>query len=269
MYKLLVCFCLLCLWGCDLPWKKSDPVVASVGKTELKLSELKRLAIRWDETSDKQRLQLVDNWLTQEALYQEALIRGVDQEPETKRILELSRKKIVLDRLASRITDSLELTESEVQQYYDAHPESFIRGQNLYSGVILQYTSEKVAERFYRSQKSEKWVSVPVMDSPGIKTVPFDSVKESPDSCLAGNLRKLPLGQLSAPRFCQGTFKSIVVLSSLDSLSQLPLSEVYSFAENLARGDKRHEKMKNFKTEIKNKRAIFTYPDLFCRPGEE
>ena len=269
MFKWFAFICVLCLWGCDLPWKKSDPVVASVGKTELKLSELKLLRPDWDQTSERQRLQMLETWVTQEALYQEALVRGLDQDPETKRILDFSRKKIILDRLASKITDTLQMTENEVQHYYEAHPEYFLRTQSLYTGAIFRYADTKTATRVFRELKSQNMNALPPIDSNSVKITRFDSLKTSPDPCIAEDLSALAVGKLTPPRSCKGFFKSMVIFSSLDSGSVKPLVEVFSFAENLARGDKRNEKMKNFKIETKNKRAIFTYPDYFCGPGKE
>ena len=135
MRYFLTLFCVLCLLGC----KSSDPVLASVGKKDLKLSDARFLNPAWDYLPDSSRLQFVKEWISDEVLYEEAIARGVDQDPSTKRVLELSRRKIILDRLEMKLLDTLKTPERKSAVLHDftmeaknkravfTYPEAFLR----------------------------------------------------------------------------------------------------------------------------------------------
>lgn len=106
-YYLLALFCALCLLGC----KSSDPVLASVGKKDLKLSDARFMNPLWDYLPDSSRLRFVEDWVSEVVLYEEAVAHGVDQDPATKRILDLSRRKIIVDRLEMNLLDTLKTPE--------------------------------------------------------------------------------------------------------------------------------------------------------------
>jgi hypothetical protein len=106
-YYLLALFCALCLLGC----KSSDPVLASVGKKDLKLSDARFMNPVWDYLPDSSRLRFVEDWVSEVVLYEEAVAHGVDQDPATKRILDLSRRKIIVDRLEMNLLDTLKTPE--------------------------------------------------------------------------------------------------------------------------------------------------------------
>ena len=106
-YYLLALFCALCLLGC----KSSDPVLASVGKKDLKLSDARFMNPVRDYLPDSSRLRFVEDWVSEVVLYEEAVAHGVDQDPATKRILDLSRRKIIVDRLEMKLLDTLKTPE--------------------------------------------------------------------------------------------------------------------------------------------------------------
>ena len=107
MRYFLMLFCALSLLGC----KSSDPVLASVGKKDLKLSDARFINPVWDYLPDSSRLRFVEDWVSEVVLYEEAVAHGVDQDPATKRILDLSRRKIIVDRLEMKLLDTLKTPE--------------------------------------------------------------------------------------------------------------------------------------------------------------
>lgn len=135
MRYFLTLFCALCLLGC----KSSDPVLASVGKKDLKLSDARFMNPAWDYLPDSSRLRFVEDWVSEVVLYEEALAHGVDQDPATKRILDLSRRKIVVDRLEMKLLDTLKTPERKAAALREftaeaknkravfTYPEAFLR----------------------------------------------------------------------------------------------------------------------------------------------
>lgn len=71
---------------------------------------------------------IVEAWVEEELLRQEALRLRIDEDPEVAaRVSAAVRDLLVAELLERHFEDDAEVTEEEIQAYYDAHPEVFTR----------------------------------------------------------------------------------------------------------------------------------------------
>jgi len=68
----------------------------------------------------------IDRFIAEQILYQEALRKGIDKDPEFLKTLEYFRKKAMIETLLDReIAEKVEVTDKEVIDYYNKNKEEF------------------------------------------------------------------------------------------------------------------------------------------------
>lgn len=117
---------LLAVVGCR-EHATSSSYVARVGDQHLTQDALQEtletLPALQDSTEAQQ--QIIDRWITNALLYEEAERRGLADDPEVKERLEESRRSVLISALIDRIYDEADLqpSESELRAYFDQHRE--------------------------------------------------------------------------------------------------------------------------------------------------
>lgn len=110
---------------------RSEPAapdfVARVGSAYLTRSELDEMlaALPPRQDSVEARGQVVEQWVTNQLLYQEALERGLDEDPEVQRQLEASRQSVLVSALILKLYEESPATPapSELQAYFERNKE--------------------------------------------------------------------------------------------------------------------------------------------------
>jgi peptidyl-prolyl cis-trans isomerase C len=107
-------------------------MIAKIGNEKLTLEDLKKSipAEYRDQISKEQNVNYVKQWMDAELLYQEAVRRKIDKEPEIKSRLKKMQKDLLAAEVISRI--SLENKDNgvsafEITEYYNKHQKDFIR----------------------------------------------------------------------------------------------------------------------------------------------
>ncbi|HHX14764.1 MAG TPA: hypothetical protein GX724_01215 [Fibrobacter sp.] len=259
----------LALSGCDFPWSNKDPVIVTVGDVKLKTSDLRAKVAGWDTLSNREQIVWVESWIDEEVLYQEALNHGIQREKRIRELLYLTERKIVVESFIARMTDSLSVDAKDARLFYDAHPEHFLYNKWLWSGFIVSYTDWKWASNYYKSKGEKIFNSLPDADFRLKNRQSFDSLAETPDSCLSEDLRELPIGTLSSPKLCGGLLKSIVITHRQDSAAVIPFEQVKAQAEDFAQLQKQRDLLSSLKTDLKKKRPIFSNPKLFYDSSDQ
>ena len=95
-YFLILIALILSVSACKVSDDASDPTLARVENSELKLSEMRKDET-WDSLSQDEKFLRVESWLSRASIYEQALAEGVDKLPEVQNLLEDAKKKIVLD----------------------------------------------------------------------------------------------------------------------------------------------------------------------------
>ena len=128
--KIGLIICLIGMWGCERPQTAS--VVAQVGNRYLTKEALeKRIPAPFTETiSPKEKQRLVENWIEEELLHQEAIRQKLDRDSElSDRIERAVRQLLVSELIARTYARDAEISEDEILAYYEEHRTDFERDQ--------------------------------------------------------------------------------------------------------------------------------------------
>ncbi len=120
----------LALMGCQSP--PEGDVAAQVADVKLTETDIdSRLPPQLSgENAPQDRRRIVDRWVEEELLYQEALNRKLDQDPAVSgRISRAVRGLVIAELLEQVFREDSEVSDEEIQVYYEAQPEEFIRDQ--------------------------------------------------------------------------------------------------------------------------------------------
>jgi len=141
---------------------QKSPTVARVGSTPITVADFKLSlaavpgASRHDMTREELDRRL-DEMITEEVLYQEALREKLDQDPEMRRrITQMLTQKLLDDHLKKEVWGK-EVGEAEIQAYYKQHFEEFnrpeqVRVADVYIAVPLDATEQKRGELKKRAE---------------------------------------------------------------------------------------------------------------------
>lgn len=116
-------------------------MVARVGDVILTVAQLDN-QIPDSEMADEQRRLYVDGWVRRQLLYQEAIDREIDQAPRVRRLIEASRRDLVVATFLDGEFDDqqIDVNESDVERYYHLHADEYrrvhaeIRAQHIVLG---------------------------------------------------------------------------------------------------------------------------------------
>lgn len=137
----IVCLMALLSSACTPP-PESATYVARVGNATLTQDEIRELLQDRSAFLDSADAvsQIVEQWVTNELLYQEAVDRGLRGDPDVRRLLSDNERSVLINALVSRFLDD-EMgegpDESAVQTYYEQHRdklalrEPFVRVRHL------------------------------------------------------------------------------------------------------------------------------------------
>lgn len=119
------CILSLAVAGCGDP-EPTVPYVARVGEALLTQEDVSRLLENRSPLLDSTDAvsQIVEQWVTNQLLFQEARDRGLRSDPEVQRLLADNERSVMVDALVSRMLDE-EMgdgpDEAAIQTYYEQH----------------------------------------------------------------------------------------------------------------------------------------------------
>ncbi len=110
--------------------KSKSPIVAQVGSTVLTVEDIqKRIPAEYsDFVTYEQNVDYVKRWIDSEILYQTALQRKIDQEPEVRQRLERMMKDLLMSEMISRLSTQMsDVTDADIEKYYSENSNKFLR----------------------------------------------------------------------------------------------------------------------------------------------
>ncbi|HPN33824.1 MAG TPA: peptidyl-prolyl cis-trans isomerase [bacterium] len=129
---------------------QGQQVIAHVGKSVLTAQDLTDALpeIKDSAFSRLQQERYVQQWLEAELLYQQALKEKIDRRPDVRRDLEKLRKDYIVSVfLAERVDQQVQVSEAELQDYYQKNQEEFEVAEDLYQlDMILVETLAQAKE---------------------------------------------------------------------------------------------------------------------------
>ncbi len=138
--------CLMCTKG------EEAGIVARVGQSVLTLQEVReRNPGAGTGAARSQAERYIQHWIESELLYQEALLQGVDKQPEVQRALkELSRDYIISAFSEQAANAAVSVSDEEIQRYYQEQKEEFQAEADLYHLLLILVQNQNEALQLRR-----------------------------------------------------------------------------------------------------------------------
>ena len=215
-------FCILLSLGCPPRNEESrSPVLARVGDAVLTIEEL-GACIPDDlvgslSSDDKKRM--VERWVEEQLLYQEAQRRGIDREDQIERLIESSKVDLVVSELLQRLNNDHSPTDDELLQYYNEHQDEFVREDDeIWARHILVATraeARRIRSRILGGEPFEQLLQEQSQDPATIDSgdLGYFSRKSAGDD-LWNAVSKLRVGVLSKPVKTEFGYHIIEVLDT-------------------------------------------------------
>lgn len=112
--------------------RKGGAVVARIGEREVTMSELEDEIEKLppsvqNQFKDKEgKLKFLQSYIGSELLYHTALRRGLDRDKDVEEGILQVRKQLMINKLLTQeIPQDIQISESEIKLYYDAHKDEF------------------------------------------------------------------------------------------------------------------------------------------------
>jgi hypothetical protein len=154
--KVICLFCLLIV-ACTEAEKKTD-YVARVNESFLTESELNGL-IESKSLAGFSRQEIIDRWIREEMLFQEAAKKGIVSAEDYKRIIQKSEKELAAAMLlqANFAAESIKTDPQELVNYFNSRKEEFTLGSNSYILNILKSDDNAFAVEFRAKVLEAGW----------------------------------------------------------------------------------------------------------------
>lgn len=104
---------------------KKGTVIVSVNQDKMSKEELDSLTPEGFTVTRENLPKVLDKWVSNTLLYQEAVRRGLDKEPEQVAAIERLRRDYLVNQLLDQLTDAAKPTQEEVFSYFTAHKDEF------------------------------------------------------------------------------------------------------------------------------------------------
>jgi len=111
------------LAGC--PEKPKGPALVTVNNEQLTKEEFDALVPEGYTVTRENLPGVLDKWVSNALMYQEAVRQGVDKEPKVKHALKRLQRDYLVNELLQRITGSITVSQAEIMQYFNAHRDEF------------------------------------------------------------------------------------------------------------------------------------------------
>ncbi len=219
--------------GCES--RDSGQVIARVGTSVLTLDDLfKSIPPEYsDHITREHMISYVKQWIDTELLYQEALRRRIEKEPEIKNRLEKMKRDLLSAEIISRSTvvgaDKKTVTPQDIESYYQKHKDDFARNTAVAKYVEIVVDDAKTAWQVRNQITDENFLdlaarysTVPVEDP---RSAEFISIDRLPKE-IGAVIEKTKLSGTSVPIEMGDGYHIIRVVDKQDAGSISSLDEV-------------------------------------------
>lgn len=263
MKKILV---VLLVWGLALAGcGQGNQTAAMVNGQPITVSEVEERMNRLNPAaraalgSDKARL--LEEMITETILIQEARRRGLERDPEVRRLTKEATRQILLGRLLEKVGEPQadSITESQIEGFYSANPEAMKEPETFRASHILVETEEKAKEALDRLKKGEPFAKVASeLSTDPTKTRGGDLgffskgqlIPEFEAACL-----KLETGQMSGVVKSSLGFHIILLTDRRDARAR-PLEEVKESIRRKLASDLKQRQLQEFVQGLKGKAQV-------------
>lgn len=222
----------LSLTGCR---DKTPPpvVLAQVDQVKLTLGELREsFPAEYEKVLPREQyLDLIQRWIDDEIVYQQALKRKLDEDPQVRRKLERLRRRMIIEEFLAReiaAGSGVEPDEGSMQRYYENHKSEFLRKVPEYRYQQIRVATLKEALAIRSKLNGGNFAALAEKHSLDsnldLSALPFRKPAEIP-TCLNEVLDARP-GWISGPVSCPDGVYLVRLQDRIAAGTALPFSEV-------------------------------------------
>lgn len=171
MRKFIICMLtisfLFVFVACAKKEEQKGPYLAKVGNTKITEADLEREMKNLPEFAQKLfegkggKEKFLDELIKKELLYQEALKKGLEKDPEYQRKVEDYKKLTLIGLLLEKeIETKARVTDQDVKDYYEKHKNDFASVRQIRASHILVKTEEEAKKILERLRKGEDFATL-------------------------------------------------------------------------------------------------------------
>ena len=137
---------------------KSNKYVAKINNEVLTEEQLKA-ALSEEQNKGKYRSEYIHSWIETEILFQEAQKKGIMEDKQFNLLLERSKKELAVALFLKKISEEnkIELTDDEINKYYEDHKEEFKLEDDAFSINIAEMSNFDKAVKFRNKLMNSDW----------------------------------------------------------------------------------------------------------------
>ncbi len=103
----------------------SGPVIADVNGDKLTATELDSLSPEGFQITRDNLPKILDKWVSNALVYQEAVRRGIDKEPQIQAHIKRLERDYLVNELIDRVTSGVKIGQDQEMQYFNQHKDEF------------------------------------------------------------------------------------------------------------------------------------------------
>lgn len=208
-------------------------VLAQVGDSKLTLEELRETyPAEYEKVLPREQyLDVIQRWIDDEAVYQQALKRKLDEEPQVRRKLERLRRRMIVEEFLAREAGGIdaEPDEGAMTRHYENNKSDFLRKSPEYRYLHIRLGTLKDALAVRARVRGNNFAELAAehsLDSTAreLPEPPFRKTSEVPP-CLHDVLDAKP-GWVSSPVSCPDGVYLVKLLDRIEAGTSLPFQEV-------------------------------------------
>lgn len=140
-----ILICGIAAAGCG---KRQPGILAKVNDQVITVSQfenrISKLPAHYQDAVSKNKKVFLDELITDMILYEEAKKKKLDRDEEVAEIIEEAKRKIMIARLLQdEISDKIEITDEEIEVFYEANKAKFMDPEILRASHILVKTEDE------------------------------------------------------------------------------------------------------------------------------
>lgn len=149
--------------------KETGKIVARIGKREITMSDLENEiqklppSVSSQFKDKKKKIEFLKQWLSNELFYDAALRQGYDQDKDVIEGAFQKKKQLMINKLLQKeIPTDIQISDSEIKLYYDAHKEDFkdksideVKAE-IEAELLRQRQEEAYRKLVYQMMEAEK-----------------------------------------------------------------------------------------------------------------
>lgn len=273
-----VLLAVLILFGCARKEEPSSQVLAKVGNEVITMDDFNRrftsMPPAYQESLRSNKGLLLEDLITEEILYKEALKRRLDADKEVTDLLLEAKKRIMVARLIqNEVEGKADVSDAEIQDFYNANKDSFLSPETFRASHILLGSLDEavnVVDQLNNGASFEELAqefSLDMTKSRGGDVGYFtygQMVPEFEDACV-----KLNVGEIvSAPIKTQFGYH-IIKLTDRKAPASLEFDQVKDRIEQSLANNKRRKVFDGLVSNLKTGYSIAKNLELLEVPGDE